>query len=73
VLAALGLVALGFHLPRPAELRPEIRYAAAGLAGSAIAIFSFAYSVWNEGFWASLALAAAAIVLWHRTLGERDA
>lgn len=73
VLAALGLVALGFHLPRPGELRPEIRYAAAGLAGSAIAIFSFAYSVWNEGFWASLALAVAAIVLWHRTLGEPDA
>lgn len=73
VLAALGLVALGFHLPRPAELRPEIRYAAAGLAGSAIAIFSFAYSAWNEGFWAALVLATAAIVLWHRTLGEPEA
>lgn len=73
VLAALGLVALGFHLPRPADLRPEIRFAAAGLAGAAMTIFSFAYSAWNEGFWASLALAAAAIILWHRTLREPDA
>jgi len=72
VLAALSLVALAFHLPRPAELRPEIRFAAAGLAGAAASIFSFAYSLWNEGFWASLALAAAAIILWHRTLRETD-
>lgn len=70
VLAALSLVALAFHLPRPAELRPEIRFAVAGLAGAAASIFSFAYSLWNEGFWASLALAAAAIILWHRTLRE---
>lgn len=70
VLAALTLVALGFHLPRPAALRPEIRYAVAGLAGAAAVIFSFAYSLWNEGFWASLALAAAAIILWNRTLQD---
>lgn len=73
VLAALSLVALAFHLPRPGELRPEIRFAIAGLAGAATVIFSFAYSLWNEGFWASLALAAAAIILWHRTLREPDA
>jgi O-antigen ligase len=72
VLAALSLVALGFHLPRPAELRPEIRFAVAGLAGAAAVIFSFAYSLWNEGFWASLALAAAAIILWHRTVQEPE-
>lgn len=70
VLVALALVALGFHLPRPAEMRPEIRYAAAGLAGAAAIICSFAYSLWNEGFWGSLALAAAAIILWHRTLRD---
>lgn len=68
VVAALAVVALGFHLPRPAALRPEIRYAVAGLTGAAAVIFSFAYSLWNEGFWASLALAAAAIILWQRTL-----
>jgi O-antigen ligase len=73
VLAALSLVALAFHLPRPADLSPEIRFAVAGLAGAATVIFSFAYSLWNEGFWASLALAAAAIILWHRTLREPEA
>ncbi|MEQ9504776.1 MAG: O-antigen ligase family protein [Hyphomonas sp.] len=67
VLAALSLVALAFHLPRPEALAREIRFAVAGLAGAAVTIFSFSYSAWNEGFWASLALASAAIILWHRT------
>lgn len=67
VLAALSLVALSLHLPRPEDLKPEIRFAVAGLAGAAAVIFSFAYSLWNEGFWSALALVAAAIVLWHRT------
>lgn len=70
VLASLSLVALAFHLPRPDELRSEIRYSVAGLGGAAVVIFSFAYSAWNEGFWCSLALAAAAIILWHRTPKE---
>lgn len=70
VLAALSLVALGFHLPRPDSLSREIRFAAAGLAGAAITISSFSYSAWNEGFWASLALVSAAIILWHRTLQD---
>jgi len=69
-LAAMSLVALSIHLPRPEDLRPEIRFAAAGLAGAAIVIFSFAYSLWNEGFWSALALASAAIILWHRTLKD---
>jgi hypothetical protein len=65
---ALSLVALAFHLPRPQDLRPEVRFAAAGLAGAAAVIFSFTYSLWSEGFWSALALLAAAIVLWNRTL-----
>lgn len=73
VLAALCLVGLAFHLPRPSELRPEIRFAVAGLAGAAASVFSFAYSFWNEGFWAALALAAAALVLWNRTLQDEAA
>jgi O-antigen ligase len=68
VLAAASLIALSIHLPPPEDLKPEIRFAAAGLAGAAAIIFSFAYSLWNEGFWSALALVAAAIVLWHRTL-----
>lgn len=70
-LVAVSLVALSLHLPRPQDLRAEIRFAAAGLAGAATVIFSFAYSLWNEGFWAALALMAAAIILWHRTLKAR--
>ncbi len=72
VLAALSLVALGFHLPRPEEMRPETRYAVAGLTGATAVIFSFAYSAWNEGFWSSVAIAAAAIILWHRTLKDAE-
>jgi O-antigen ligase len=68
LLVALSLVALAFHLPRPQDLRPEVRFAAAGLAGAATVIFSFTYSLWSEGFWSALALLAAAIVLWNRTL-----
>jgi len=73
VLAALSLVALGFHLPRPEELRPETRFAVAGLTGAAAVIFSFAYSAWNGGFWSSVAIAAAGIILWHRTLKDAEA
>ncbi|MEZ5999051.1 MAG: O-antigen ligase family protein [Hyphomonas sp.] len=63
VLAALSLMALAFRLPRPAELRADVRYAIAGLAGVAASLFSFAYSAWNEAFWASLVLAAIGIIL----------
>jgi len=63
VLAGFALVMLGFRLPRPDVLRADVRYAIAGLAGAAASPFSFAYSVWNEGFWSSLVLAAVAIIL----------
>ncbi|MGA1342415.1 MAG: O-antigen ligase family protein [Hyphomonas sp.] len=70
-LVALSLVALSLHLPRPQDLKAEIRFAAAGLTGAATVIFSFAYSLWNEGFWSALALMTAAIVVFHRTLKAR--
>lgn len=73
VLAAMSLVALSVRLPRPEELRPEIRYATAGLAGAAIVIFSFSYSLWNEGFWSALALLVAALILWSRSLKAPEA
>lgn len=63
VLAAFALVALGFRLPAPNMMRADIRYAVAGLAGVAVSLFSFAYSVWNEAFWSSLILAGVAIIL----------
>ncbi len=73
VLAALCLVGLAFHLPRPSELRPEIRFAAAGLAGAAASDFICPNSFWNDGFGAALALAATALVLWNRTLQDEAA
>lgn len=63
VLAGFALVVLGFRLPRPDAMRADVRYAIAGLAGAAASLFSFSYSVWNEGFWSSLVLAAVAIIL----------
>ena len=60
---AASLVALGFSLPRPNEMRSDVRYAIAGMAGVAASLFSFAYSAWNEAFWASLVLAAIGIIL----------
>lgn len=62
-LAALALLLLGFRLPKPEAMRADVRYAVAGLAGVAVSLFSFAYSVWNEAFWATLILAALAVIL----------
>lgn len=63
VLAGLACVALAFSLPQPKEMRVDIRFATAGLIGVVITMFSFAYSVWNEAFWASVVLAAIAIIV----------
>lgn len=67
LLAAFALIAIGFRLPRPSELRPEIAFAIAGMAGAAFSIFNFSYSVWNEAFWSGLALSVAMLILLHRT------
>lgn len=67
LLAAFAITVIGFRLPRPSQLRPEIRFAIAGMAGAAFSIFNFSYSVWNEAFWSGLALAAAMLILLHRS------
>ncbi|MFN3402215.1 MAG: O-antigen ligase family protein, partial [Ferrovibrio sp.] len=41
LLAAFALTVLAFRLPRPAEFKPEMRFAIAGMAGAAVSIFSF--------------------------------
>lgn len=66
VLAAVFLFLLGWHLKAPKDWSPISKYAAAGLIGICAAICSFAYSMWNEAFWASVVLAAAAILLQAR-------
>jgi len=69
-LVALALVLFGWRLRPPGEWSPISRYGAAGLAGAVLAIFSFAYSMWNEAFWASVAVAAAVVLLQARQDGE---
>lgn len=66
VLASLTLVALAWRLPMPREMPGVTRLGLAGLAGAAFSIFSFAYSAWNEAFWASLVLVAMVLILLDR-------
>ena len=70
VLASMFLFFLGWRLKPPAEWPPVSKYAAAGLAGACVAICSFAYSMWNEAFWASIVIASAIIFLRARQDGE---
>ena len=65
-LFALALVTLAWRLPPPAQWPTVSRYAAAGLIGVVAAMFSFAYSMWNEAFWASVAVAAGVVLLQAR-------
>ena len=66
VLAASFLFFLGWRLRPPSQWSAVSKYAAAGLVGACIAVCSFAYSMWNEAFWASIVIAAAVILLQSR-------
>lgn len=72
-LSAIFLFFLGWRLKPPQDWPPISSYAAAGLFGICISISNFAYSMWNEAFWASAALAAAVILLQARHDGEASA
>ena len=65
-LAALTILLIGWRLPSGDRLRVDIRYAIGGMLASATCLFSFSYSVWNEAFWATLALAVAGLILLSR-------
>ncbi|MEM1088013.1 MAG: O-antigen ligase family protein [Pseudomonadota bacterium] len=67
LLAALTCFLIGVRLYQIGPLPHIARYAGAGLVGAAFAFFTFSYSMWNEAFWASVALAAAAIILHGRS------
>ncbi|MEM9054785.1 MAG: hypothetical protein AAGB16_05620 [Pseudomonadota bacterium] len=73
ILAAVFLFFVGWRLKAPEDWPSISRYAAAGLAGICFAICSFAYSMWNEAFWASVVLAAAVILLQARHDGAAKA
>lgn len=65
-LAALTLLLIGFRLNAPGDGPQVSRYAIAGLIGVCAAVCSFSYSMWNEAFWASVAVAGAFILLQAR-------
>ena len=65
-LAALTVLLIGWRLPAGDRLRPDVRLAIAGVLAAAVSLFSFSYSVWNEAFWATLALSVAGLVLLSR-------
>lgn len=69
-LAAAFLFFLGSKLKSPSAWSPISKYAAAGLIGACVAICSFAYSMWNEAFWASVILAAAVVFVQARHDGQ---
>ncbi|MEL7040385.1 MAG: O-antigen ligase family protein [Pseudomonadota bacterium] len=73
ILAAAFFLFLGWRLPPSDQWPPISRYAAAGLVGVCFAVCNFAYSMWNEAFWASAILAAGLIALQARHDGEASA
>ena len=70
-LTVLALAATGFTSPKPERLPAVTRYGLAGLFGAVLVYFSFAYSIWNEAFWASVIIAATAMVIVGRTVKVR--
>lgn len=66
LLMALAVLLVGWRLPPGGRLRADVRYAIGGMLAATFCLFSFSYSAWNEAFWATLALAVAALVLLFR-------
>ncbi|MEM8616836.1 MAG: O-antigen ligase family protein [Pseudomonadota bacterium] len=69
---SLTLFLFGLRLKRPDQWPPMAKYAAAGLIGVASAVYGFSLSLWNEAFWCSVALAAAAVLLMARQAGQEQ-
>ena len=73
LLVSIFIFLVGRKLKPPADWPPISKYAAAGLIGMCFAICSFAYSMWNEAFWASVMLTSAVILLQARHDGRSAA
>ncbi|MEL6861388.1 MAG: O-antigen ligase family protein [Pseudomonadota bacterium] len=65
-LAAAFVLFLGWRLKAPSEWPPIARYGAAGLVGICLSLSSFSLSMWNEAYWASVALAVGVVLLQAR-------
>ncbi|KCZ63345.1 hypothetical protein L53_08740 [Hyphomonas sp. L-53-1-40] len=66
LVAALTILLIGWRLPIGHNLRADVRYAIGGMLAAAFCLFSFSYSVWNEAFWSTLALAVVALIVLSR-------
>ncbi len=70
-LAALAFFCLAFRFRRADDWSPISRYAGGGLIGVAMTYYSFSYSMWNEAFWASVAIAVGIIILHARQVAVK--
>ena len=65
-LACLILLLIALALPPPAVIGAPVAVAIASLIAAAFSLFSLSYSLWNEAFWASVALSAAGVTIFAR-------
>ncbi|WOR14136.1 O-antigen ligase family protein [Hyphomonas sp. FCG-A18] len=70
VLAAGTCLLVSLRLYQVSHIPPIARYAGAGLFGACLIFFSFSYSMWNDAFWSSVALATAAVLLFGRQTAQ---
>lgn len=66
LLVALTSLFVGVRLYQLGPIPHVAKYAGAGLFGATLAFFAFSYSMWNEAFWGSVALAATFVILHGR-------
>ncbi|GAB5458114.1 MAG: hypothetical protein Hens3KO_11440 [Henriciella sp.] len=65
-LVGLSLILLARRLGSADTWQPVVRFASMGLVAATLTFYAVSYSVWNEAFWCSIALSAAAILVISR-------
>ncbi len=70
-LAAGALFLLAWRLRDIGHWSSFTRMSVAGLFGTVLSFYSLSYSVWNEAFWASVAIAVGAIILHAKSESNR--
>lgn len=69
-LGALVLFLAGRALPAPERFSVPVKMAGAGVFGAALAYFAVSYSVWDESFWASVAIVLSGVIVLHRKVSS---
>lgn len=65
-LCAVILVLAGRALPAPETLSTGVKIAGAGIFGAGLSYFAVSYSVWDESYWASIAIVLSGVIALHR-------